>query len=122
MTPPCRGPQGVGRGMAFDTTVRGWRDGPHSNGRATRIRLSFQEFLMTRWFLLGCVLGALCCLGGCSTSEDKLVPVSGTVTLDGKPLDDGSVSLIGEGGSGAETLPVKNGKFEGQAKPGKKRV
>ncbi len=77
---------------------------------------------MARWFLLGCVLGVLSPLTGCSKSEVQPVAVSGTVNLDGKPLDDGSITLIGEGGVPPEILPVKNGKFEGQAKPGKKRV
>lgn len=79
---------------------------------------------MARWFILGCVLCAFCCLTGCSGggSDEKLTPVSGTVNLDGKPLDDGSVTLIGEGGTAPDTFPVKGGKFEGKAKPGKKRV
>ncbi|MCI0462189.1 MAG: hypothetical protein L0Z62_34995 [Gemmataceae bacterium] len=78
---------------------------------------------MARWFLLGCVLGVLCSLTGCSKSEEPPVTVSGTVNLDGKPLDDGSVTLFGEGGAVPEgPFPVKGGKFEGQAKPGKKKV
>jgi len=70
---------------------------------------------------LVCVLGALCSLGGCKAKETP-VSVSGTVNLDGKPLDDGTLTLAGESGSTPDTLPVKNGKFEGQVKTGKKRV
>jgi len=79
---------------------------------------------MARWFRFGCALCVVCSLGGCSgrNVKDKPVPVSGTVNVDGKPLDDGSVTLIAEGGAAPDTLPVKDGKFEGQAKPGKKKV
>jgi hypothetical protein len=78
---------------------------------------------MARWFVLGCVLGVLASLTGCSKSEEPPVKVSGTVNLDGKPLADGSVTLFGEGGAPPEgPFPVKDGKFEGEAKPGKKKV
>jgi len=48
--------------------------------------------------------------------------VSGLVYLDGMPLKEGSLILLGEGGLPPEMFAVKDGKFEGQAKPGKKRV
>jgi hypothetical protein len=76
---------------------------------------------MVRWFSFGCVLGVLFLLGGCD-SKPKVTKVSGTVELDGKPLDDGSISLFGEGGTAPEKFDVKNGKFEGEARPGKKKV
>jgi hypothetical protein len=78
---------------------------------------------MTRWFSLGCVLCLFCLPLGCgSGSGPAPVAMSGTVELDGKPLDDGSITLSGEAGDVPETFPVKNGKFEGKATPGKKRV
>jgi hypothetical protein len=43
------------------------------------------------------------------------------VNLDGKPLPDGSIMLLGDGEAPAN-LPIKDGKFAGEAKPGKKRV
>src|SRR5947209_15511095 len=77
---------------------------------------------MARWFVLVCVLVALVPLAGCGGGGPKPVAVSGTVDLDGKPLDDGQVTLVGEGGAVPGTFPVKDGKFDGQAKPGKKKV
>ncbi len=76
---------------------------------------------MMRWMVLACALGAAGAVGGCS-SEGRSVPVSGTVELNGKPLADGTITLVGDGGAVPETLDVKDGKFDGQAKPGKKRV
>jgi len=75
---------------------------------------------MRRWFLLGCLCGALGCLLGCSTAA-KPIPVSGTVNLDGQPLAEGQVTLLGEK-TAPETFTVKAGSFQGEAKPGKKRV
>jgi hypothetical protein len=77
---------------------------------------------MTRWFLLGSFLCVVCFLGGCEPSKPKPITVSGTVNLDGKPLPDGSISLIGTAGEVPVSIPIKEGKFEGQATPGKKRV
>jgi len=78
---------------------------------------------MARCFYLGCFLCLLGTLTGCGTdSKGKSATVSGTVNLDGQPLDDGAIALFGEGGTGADSLPVKNGKFEGPATTGKKRV
>ena len=77
---------------------------------------------MVRWHWLGCVVVALLVLGGCGGSKTTPVKVSGTVEVDGKPLDDGSINLLGEAGTPASSFPVKNGKFEGTATPGKKKV
>src|SRR5262245_5977754 len=77
--------------------------------------------MMSRWFFLAGVLATLCCFTGCGTSA-KPVMVSGTVDLDGKPLEDGTITLTSDAGVTPDTLPVKGGKFEGEAKPGKKKV
>jgi hypothetical protein len=75
---------------------------------------------MARWLLLGCVLSIPCLLVGCTT---KPVAVSGTVELDGQPLKDGKITLIGEGGVPPEgPFDIRDGKFEGQVTPGKKKV
>jgi len=50
------------------------------------------------------------------------VSVSGTVDLDGKPLPEGTITLLGEGGTAPVKFDIKEGKFEGMATPGKKRV
>jgi hypothetical protein len=76
--------------------------------------------MLVRWFLLGCGLCVLGLLVGCAA---KPVKVSGTVELDGQPLKEGKITLLGEGGATPEgPFDIKDGKFEGEAKPGKKRV
>jgi len=75
---------------------------------------------MARWFVLGCVLCVACLLVGCGKARP--VAVKGTIELDGKPMPDGSITLIAEDGSPPDVLPVKNGTFEGYSVPGKKRV
>lgn len=58
-------------------------------------------------FVAGC--------GGSSSNQPKLVPVTGTVTLDGKPLSGVSVSLIPTGatrGTGASGYTNAAGRYE----------
>lgn len=40
-----------------------------------------------------CLLGVMATLFGCDSSPFDIVPVSGTVTLDGKPLTDANVTF-----------------------------
>jgi len=80
---------------------------------------------MIRWLSPGCAIALFCALvflTGCSGPKDKPVSVSGTVDLDGKPLSEGTITLLGEGGTAPTKLDIKEGKFEGMATPGKKRV
>jgi hypothetical protein len=89
-------------------------------GATPDFRLSVQELVMARWFLVACGVLSLQLLVGC-TSSPPPVAISGTVTVDGKPLPEGDIILTGEG-TAPETFQIKDGKFEGQAKIGKKRV
>jgi hypothetical protein len=57
-----------------------------------------------------------------SPHQEQTYPVSGTVTLDGAPLADGEINFITRETAALDVLPIKNGKFEGQAKAGKRRV
>lgn len=72
-----------------------------------------------------CTLGltTLLWLAGCTPTAKgpTLVPVKGTVNLDGKPLAEGEVmfSLPGEVPA---TIPVVSGAYSGQAGAGKNRV
>lgn len=51
-------------------------------------------------------------VGGCAGSDvGDGVSVSGTVTLDDQPLDQGTVSFIGEDGSAAAVGQIKDGSF-----------
>jgi hypothetical protein len=81
-----------------------------------------EESVMARWLMVGGVLCVLACVTGCPGGSSD-VPVNGTVAFkDGKALPDGQVTLIGEAGGAPEVLTVKDGKFEGKATPGKKKV
>ncbi|MBI5758394.1 MAG: hypothetical protein HZA46_07745 [Planctomycetales bacterium] len=67
--------------------------------------------------LLTCVVGNAGCSKGPAAPTFELVPASGTVTLDGKPLTDADVSLVfqspppaGFSGSGGRT--DASGKFQ----------
>jgi hypothetical protein len=53
---------------------------------------------------------------GCSQSPPKPVPVSGTVTFDGKPLTDAQILFV-EPGQSPLMLEIKDGRFEGEASP-----
>lgn len=63
---------------------------------------------------------------GCGPSGGGPAPleqatVSGTVNLDGRPLADGMI-VFTESGSAGTPIPIKDGKFEGKAGVGEKRV
>jgi hypothetical protein len=77
---------------------------------------------MARWFLLAAILYLIVFLPACSQSRPSPLHVQGTVNVDGKPLDDGSITLFGADGGAPDEIPVKDGKFDGRATPGKKRV
>jgi hypothetical protein len=59
---------------------------------------------------------------GC-TRGPRTYPVSGTVTLDGQPLPEGEILFVPvDGSTGPDPGKVKDGRFELQARAGKKRV
>lgn len=59
---------------------------------------------------------------GCGPTGPKMVAVSGTVTMDGKPLADGLISFKTTQAGDIETINVKDGQFSGKAKEGERRV
>ena len=61
-----------------------------------------------------CLLG-LCALVGCSPAPPALTPVSGTITLEQKPLTGAQVKFIPDGetkGHGGNGKTDENGKYE----------
>jgi hypothetical protein len=48
--------------------------------------------------------------------------ISGTVSFDKKPIPDGKIVFSTPGAGHVETLEIKDGKYEGQASEGKRRV
>jgi hypothetical protein len=65
-------------------------------------------------FLL--ILSAAIILTGCSESQQKLVPVTGTVYIDGEPLDGGTIRFVPEIGRPASSNILDNGTFKIAAK------
>lgn len=90
---------------------------------ANALTLSLGSLSVKHWVVVGCILGVACVVVGCSGSTAaKQAKVTGTVTLDKNPLDEGVVRLVGEAGTPPTDLPVKAGAFEGTAPLGKVRV
>ncbi len=80
--------------------------------------------MIRRWFLPLFVVSLSFLACGCppAAKVEKSVQVSGKVNLDGKPLEEGDITFVGSPGSVPDTLQVRGGTFEGQAKVGKKKV
>jgi hypothetical protein len=71
----------------------------------------------------GLVCWGLAALPGCEGAGPRTYAVSGTVTLDGRPLDDADVYLFPlDPNVSADAGKVKGGKFAFRAKAGRKRV
>jgi hypothetical protein len=72
-----------------------------------------------------CLFGLLvtCALVGCGSDLPKTVPVTGTVTLDGKPLEGATVNLISDEGSlAAGGVTDESGNFSLRTTVGDKMV
>lgn len=72
------------------------------------------------WFLMFVAGFALHGCGG--PAETPKAKVSGTVTLDDKPLADGEITFETRAAGVREVLPIKDGKFEGEVQIGERRV
>lgn len=72
------------------------------------------------------LLLALAILGsvGCRRAAQygPLADVSGTVTVDGKPLDDGTVAFVTPATGDVQVFPVRDGRFAGRTRVGDRRV
>jgi hypothetical protein len=78
---------------------------------------------MGRRTWLAWIIGVFLLPVGCGPSGPATYPVSGTVTLDGKPIPDGDVILNGlDPVVSADAGKIKDGKFQFRAKAGKKTV
>ena len=71
------------------------------------------------WFLIACLVLLVGCDSG--PALPKRAKVSGTVTLDGQPMDGGEVRFRAEG-QPSQILEVKGGAFSGEAFVGKNQV
>jgi len=67
---------------------------------------------------------AVLLLAGCGPTRDygPLAEISGTVTIDGKPLASGTISLVTPATGDLQVFEVTGGRFAGQARVGERRV
>ena len=74
-----------------------------------------------RWFGI-LTLGAV--LAGCKQQRTyaPTYSVHGLVTLDAKPLTEGNIAFISSETGDLQDLTIKDGKYEGQVRAGKRRV
>lgn len=62
-------------------------------------------------------------MGGCGPRPPVIVPVSGTVSYDGTPIADGSITFAARDGSTApNVLKITKGRYEGLVAVGEKRI
>lgn len=67
-------------------------------------------------------LGVALCLGGCSRGP-KEIGVSGKVTVEGVPVDSGSIAFVpGDGNTHISGGVIENGSYNVKVPPGKKIV
>ena len=68
---------------------------------------------------------AMLSAGGCfrgGRPEPARYPVSGTVTLDGRPIREGKVQFVTVSQGLIDAFPVREGRFSGKAAAGERRV
>ena len=76
-----------------------------------------------RYFTLSLLLGGLSLLVGCSSSEPTY-PVKGQVSLDNKPMTEGTISFEADppDGNPPVSADIKDGEYVVKVTPGKKIV
>ena len=67
-------------------------------------------------------LGLLVLFSGCEPPPPPVYPVSGTVNLDGKPMAEGEIAFVSQQDAIRDTLPVRDGKFQGEIRAGQRKV
>ena len=76
---------------------------------------------MPRYSIATLALMLVAALAGCSGSN--LVEVHGTVQLDGKPIETGTVRMVAvDGKTPSAQTTIKNGEYRIEVAPGKKKV
>lgn len=78
---------------------------------------------MIRFQALLIVGTALVALTGCGgPAGPKMVDVTGTITLDGTPVDDGQIYFRADDGSNTYAAPILKGAYEAKVSPGSKKI
>jgi hypothetical protein len=82
--------------------------------------LHAQKTVIRIALLAAALVGCLGCGGG--VNLEKTVSVSGTVMLDNQPMSEGDITFASTTDGSLDNIPVKEGKFSGQATVGDRRV
>lgn len=78
--------------------------------------------IFQKWTAAVLAAALLCVVVGCGESGSD-VRVSGSVTVDGKPIETGTISFVAEDGvAPTGGGPIKDGRYEAIVQPGNKTV
>jgi hypothetical protein len=70
----------------------------------------------TGWYVAALLIGGAAFAAGCSRGGENLAPVSGKLTVDGKPLTTGSVSFRPDASQGNGSQHQPNGAIDAEGK------
>jgi hypothetical protein len=74
------------------------------------------------WKLTACGIALMACLAGCGRNGG-LTEISGTVSYDGQPVKQGTITFLPADGKGpTAATPIADGKYSVKVAPGKKLV
>ena len=66
------------------------------------------------------LLSLFCCFVFAGCGGDALVPISGNVTFDGVPVEEGTITFMPETGTGTSgSAPISNGRYSVRVEPGR---
>ncbi|PQO35287.1 hypothetical protein C5Y96_09640 [Blastopirellula marina] len=69
------------------------------------------------------VLGSLSLVLGCGGPASTAVPISGTVSVEGQPVEGGLITFLSvDDTAPAAGAPIKNGTYSAEVEPGEKKV
>ncbi|MEW4564589.1 hypothetical protein AB1K70_18760 [Bremerella sp. JC770] len=68
-------------------------------------------------------LGSTALLIGCGGPASTAVPISGTVTVEGQPIEGGLITFLSpDGQTPAAGAPIQNGTYQAEVEPGQKKI
>jgi hypothetical protein len=98
--------------MRLDVTTKSTKDTKLRALRVLRGEKSGQENKLLRVCIAVVVAGVALFVAGCGKNPHRLAPVSGTVTMDGKPLANAAVAFLPDTKPGAKPSPTSRGETD----------
>jgi len=69
------------------------------------------------------ILSSTALFFGCGGPASTAVPISGTVTVEGKPIEGGLITFLSpDGQTPAAGAPIKGGAYQVEVEPGQKKI